>query len=263
MEAKYGNWMPLEAAVGAAALTGVCLGADIALRIREKGKKSIGSTLAHTALLTGAGVSAAAALYCWKAHEQYAENGDRKLSRQIWDGIAQYVDLPDGGLGLDVGCGSGALTIACAKRNPNAVMLGIDTWGMEYTAYNQKVCERNAEAEGVTNVRFEKGDARRLEYPDETFDAVVSNYVYHGISGTDKQELIRETLRVLKKGGTFAIHDVMDEKRYGDLELFAQILRDEGYEKVELTETADGMFMDPKEARVLLLRKSVLLTGTK
>ena len=45
-------------------------------------------------------------------------NGKRKLSEQIIDGIAEYVKIPDGGTGLDVGCGSGALTIACAKRNP-------------------------------------------------------------------------------------------------------------------------------------------------
>ncbi|HEY4532944.1 MAG TPA: class I SAM-dependent methyltransferase [Fusobacterium sp.] len=30
--------------------------------------------------------------------------------------------------GLDVGCGSGALTIACAKRNPKASMIGLDYW---------------------------------------------------------------------------------------------------------------------------------------
>ena len=32
----------------------------------------------------------------------------------------------------------------------------------------------------------------------------------------NKQELLLETLRVLKKGGTFAIHDLMSERRYGD-----------------------------------------------
>ena len=49
----------------------------------------------------------------------------------------------------------------------------------------------------------------KLDFPDESFDAVASNYVYHNITGEDKQELLLETLRVLKKGGTFAIHDLM------------------------------------------------------
>ena len=34
---------------------------------------------------------------------------------------------------------------------------------------------------------------------------MTSNYVYHNITGTDRKELLRETFRVLKKGGKFAI----------------------------------------------------------
>ncbi len=43
-----------------------------------------------------------------------------------------------------------------------------------------------------------------------------------------------ETLRVPKKGGTFAIHDLMSERRYGDMQAFVQKLREMGYERVEL-----------------------------
>lgn len=131
-------------------------------------------------------------------------NGKRQMSKQIVEGIAEYVKLPDGGKDLDVGCGSGALTIACAKRNPNASFIGIDRWGKEYASYNKPLCENNAWAEGVKNVTFRRGDATKLDFADETFDAVTSNYVYHNIPG-DRQALLLETLRVLKKGGTFAI----------------------------------------------------------
>ena len=37
----------------------------------------------------------------------------------------------------------------------------------------------------------------KLDFPDESFDAVTSNYVYHNITGADKQALLLETLRVL------------------------------------------------------------------
>jgi Hypothetical methyltransferase. len=43
--------------------------------------------------------------------------------------------------------------------------------------------------------------------------------------GKDKQDLLRETLRVLKKGGTFAIHDIMSRSRYGDMEAFIDELK--------------------------------------
>ena len=61
-----------------------------------------------------------------------------------------------------------------------------------------------------------------------------------------------ETLRVPKKGGTFAIHDLMSERRYGDMQAFVQKLREMGYERVELIDTTTGKFMPPKEAKRLM-----------
>ena len=170
---------------------------------------------------------------------------------------------PEGGVGLDIGCGSGALTIACAKRNPQGKMVGIDRWGKEYASFSLPLCEKNAAAESVKNASFRRGNAVKLDFPDESFDAVTSNYVYHNITGKDKQQLLLETLRVLKKGGTFAIHDLMSPRRYGDMQAFVQRLRDMGYERVELLDTTDGSFMTPKEARRLMLRGSTLLLGIK
>jgi methylase involved in ubiquinone/menaquinone biosynthesis len=155
------------------------------------------------------------------------------------------------------------LTIACAKRNPKAEIVGLDRWGKEYSNFSNMLCCKNAKAEGVSNVKFVKGDACKLDFSDETFDAVTSNYVYHNITGADKQKLLLETLRVLKKGGTFAIHDLMSKARYGDMEKFKQKLLDMGYEKVELIDTANGMFMTKKEAKYLQLCGSTLLVGKK
>ena len=56
----------------------------------------------------------------------------------------------------------------------------------------------------------------------------MSNYVYHNIMGSDKRTLLLETLRVLKKGGVFALNDEMKPRMYGDMETFAQELRDMG-----------------------------------
>ncbi len=189
-------------------------------------------------------------------------NGKRQMAKQIIDGTAAYVNLPDGGKCLDVGCGSGALTIAVAKRNPMAEVIGVDRWGKEYAAFSKTLCENNAKAEGVSHVFFSQGDAVKLRFPDETFDAVCSNYVYHNIPG-DKQAYLLETLRTLKKGGTFAIHDIMSRTKYGDIQSFVQKLRDMGYEKVELIDTTDGKFMKKWEAAWMALSGSALLVGVK
>ena len=188
-------------------------------------------------------ISCAVSVWMILLYRAFSYNGKRQMSRQIIQGVASYVTVPDGGKILDVGCGcgSGALAIAVAKRNPNAEIIGIDRWGKEYASYNRQLCERNARAEKVNNIRFQQGNAVKLDFADETFDAVTSNYVYHNIPG-DRQAYLLETLRVLKKGGAFALHDIFSKSKYGDMQAFVKKLKAMGYEKVELIDTADGKF---------------------
>ena len=134
---------------------------------------------------------------------------------------------------------------------------------LTYRGTNAGISIDKVDIEGVKNASFQRGNAVKLDFPDESFDAVTSNYVYHNIAGKDKQALLLETLRVLKKGGTYAIHDLMSPGRYGDMQAFVQKLRDMGYERVELMDTTDGSFMTPKEAKRLMLRGSTLLVGRK
>ena len=250
MKPDYRNWMPRGMIIGLGTAAGV-LAAGSAAAVWSR--LPLDRTSRHLA-------GAAWSLY---AREMFSYEGGRQLSRQIVEGVAASITLPEGGVGLDVGCGSGALTIACAKRNPQGRMVGVDRWGVEYASYSRKLCERNAQAEGVDNITFQKGDARHLDFPDETFDAVTSNYVYHNITGADKQALLRETLRVLKKGGIFAIHDLMEPSRYGDMDEFLRKLREEGFQEARLLPTADGTFMTPREGKTLFLSGSALLVGRK
>ena len=142
-------------------------------------------------------------------------------------------------------------------------MVGIDRWGVEYASYSRKLCERNAQAEGVDNAAFQKGDARHLDFPDETFDAVTSNYVYHNVMGADKRVLLLETLRVLKKGGVFALNDDMKPRMYGDMEAFAQDLREAGFQEVRLVDTATEVFGSQRRAAMMMLGDSRMLVGRK
>ena len=207
-------------------------------------------------------VGIGASLWMILMYRAFSYDGKRQMSRQIIEGIAERVKLPEGGTGLDVGCGSGALAIACAKRNPQASFIGIDRWGKEYASFSRALCESNAKAEGVGNVSFEQGDATALGFPDESFDVVVSNYVYHNIPG-DRQALLLESLRVLKKGGTFAIHDIFSKSKYGDMQSFVEKLKGMGYEQAELVDTTDGLFMAKGEAAWMALSGSALLVGKK
>ena len=263
MRPDYKNWMPKGMVLGTAAGAAACLLLAALFGctgILESGTLKTGVTAAFLVLGILVGL---AALWMALLYRAFSYNGKRQMSRQVIKGIAEHVKLPEGGVGLDVGCGSGALAIACAKRNPQARFVGIDRWGKEYASYNKPLCEANARAEGVRNTSFRQGDALHLDFPDETFNAVVSNYVYHNIPSRDRQAILLETLRVLKKGGTFALHDIFSRAKYGDMESFVQKLRAMGYERVELIDTTQGLFITPSEAKWMALSGSALLVGKK
>ena len=259
MKPDYRNWMPkgmiwsfLGGAMGCGAVA-------IILSMLLNGTLKT--------VLTGV-FAALAVIFCglsiWAVlmHRAFSYDGKRQMSRQIIEGTAAQVKLPAGGKCLDVGCGSGALAIAVAKGNPQARVVGIDRWGKEYASFSKQLCERNAKAEGVKNIAFQQGDATHLDFPDGTFDAVVSNYVYHNIPG-DRQKYLLETLRTLKKGGAFAIHDIFSKSKYGDMQVFVRQLRDMGYQRVELIDTTNGKYMTKFEAAWMALGGSALLKGIK
>ena len=167
------------------------------------------------------------ALFGWITwiRRQYAFGGGG-IMEQVHQTILSHMDYDGRGTLLDVGCGSGALSIRAALTWRETKVVGIDYWATIYN-YTQALCVRNAASEGAGDrCTFQHGDANKLDFPDGSFDAVVSNYVYHNITGADKQELLMETLRVLRKGGVFALNDDMKPRMYGDMEAFAQKLRD-------------------------------------
>ena len=193
MKPDYKNWMPKGMV-----LTAVCATAVFLLLFIVFGLTGLVSGALKTVLfivfLVGTVIGLGVSVWMILMYRAFSYDGKRQMSKQIIEGIANCVKLPDGGRGLDVGCGSGALTIACAKLNPNASFTGVDRWGKEYASFNKPLCENNAKAEGVSNVSFQRGDATKLDFPDESFDAVVSNYVYHNIPG-NRQAYLLETLR--------------------------------------------------------------------
>ena len=262
MRADYKNWMPKGMVLSAIGATAAFLILFIVFGLTGL-VSGILKTVLFLVFLVGTILGLCVSIWMILMYRAFSYDGKRQMSRQIIEGIAECVRLPDGGKGLDVGCGSGALAIACAKRNPRASFVGVDRWGKEYASFSQSLCEKNARAEGVHNVIFTRGDATELDYPDECFDAVMSNYVYHNIPTKDRQAILLETLRVLKKGGTFALHDIFSRSKYGDMRAFVRKLKSMGYEDVSLIDTTDGLFISKTEAAWMALSGSALLTGRK
>lgn len=157
------------------------------------------------------------------------------IQGKVLDGVLSYLDtlLWDGkGRLLDIGCGSGAMSVKAAKKYSQAAVTGVDYWGAGWD-YSKELCERNSRAEGMAErITFQKGDAAALEFEDGVFDAAVSNFVFHEVkTQPDKLALVREALRVVKPGGCFVFEDIFFKKElYGDIHAFVKALEHDAAE---------------------------------
>lgn len=122
-------------------------------------------------------------------------------------GITKGLDV------LDLGCGDGTTAIPEAKLGAN--VLGVDIARNLVEAGN-----RRAQAEGLTNVRFQEGDASDLrDLGDRSFDLVVS--VFGAMFAPRPHDVAKEMVRVARPGGRI----VMGNWIPGDPTLVAQILK--------------------------------------
>jgi SAM-dependent methyltransferase len=163
----------------------------------------------------------------------------------IWSTLLTHLEWDGRGQALDIGCGSGALSIRLATKFPAAKVTGVDSWGAQWE-YSKVLCERNASLEGVgERATFQRASASSLPFPDESFDVVVSNLVFHEVrDAPNKPELVREALRVVRKGGKFALQDLFLMKQvYGDVDDLLKTIRSWGVANVEFVETRKAPFI--------------------
>jgi SAM-dependent methyltransferase len=209
-----------------------------------------GSSLVLPILAVPAVVVFLCFVYFAYARYRFSPKGGNVQAR-IQDLVIDYLDWNGEGKALDIGCGNAPLTIKIAKQFPNAEVSGIDYWGGAWE-YSKGVCERNAEIEGVAErVAFQKASASALPFDDETFDVAASNLVFHEVSDVrDKRDVIKEALRVVRKGGNFAFQDLFLWKRiYGEVDDLLETIRSWGIERVELVDTSHSEFI-PKALKL-------------
>ena len=124
------------------------------------------------------------------AYEMWLGRWASRLAKVFLD----FVKFPETGDLLDVGCGTGALTLAMAERWPARRVIGVDL-AAPFIAYAQM---RRAGDQPI----FEIGDACALKYQDGRFAGVAAHLVFLFIPSPEVA--LREMRRVTCSGGTVA-----------------------------------------------------------
>jgi arsenite methyltransferase len=108
------------------------------------------------------------------------------------------------------------LLIGAAKRLTSGHAVGLDIWSTKDLSGNAiERTSANLAAEGVADrcgLATEKAQA--MNFPDASFDVVVSNLCLHNIRGADRGRACAEIARVLKPGGVAVISDLMFVRTY-------------------------------------------------
>jgi ubiquinone/menaquinone biosynthesis C-methylase UbiE len=164
-----------------------------------------------------------------------SEAAHRQLVDQADIGPSQHV--------LDIGCGTGNLTLLIKRLHPRTEVVGLDP--------DRKALERarrKAEERGL-GVRLDRGFSDELPYAEASFDHVFSAFMLHHLALDEKEKTLREARRVLRSGGAFHALDfggaghangilahLFHRAQLGDQHRIATLMREAGF--AEVTELA-------------------------
>lgn len=111
---------------------------------------------------------------------------------------------------LDVGCGTGRVSIRLAKYLTTGKVTGIDIFG-GVSGTSPDTAYENARIEGVADkVVFKYGNVLSIPFEDNTFDIVTAGSVLHELHGYENQlKAVQEIHRVLKPSGKFITVEIL------------------------------------------------------
>lgn len=119
--------------------------------------------------------------------------------------LARLVDLSDAKTLLDVGGGTGAMSIRLLEAYPDLVSTIIDFPNVAEIGW-----QFIAKAGMVDRIRYIPSNALVAEWPKEQ-GAILMSYLFSGIPGAEVSRLVDYAFDCLEPGGSFMVHDFMVE----------------------------------------------------
>ena len=139
----------------------------------------------------------------WDDHVAHAEEIARGPGfGALRDRILDLADPRPGDVAVDVGSGTGLLTLALAPQVERV-------WAVDIAPLMSEYLRAKAGSAGLENVEAVTASAVSLPLVDASADLVVSNYCFHHLPDDGKRRALAEVHRVLRPGGRFVFGDMM------------------------------------------------------
>jgi ubiquinone/menaquinone biosynthesis C-methylase UbiE len=115
--------------------------------------------------------------------------------------LLDQAELRPGQRVLDVGCGTGSLTMLLKQLHPEIEVVGLDPDPKALSRATRKA------QRAATFPEFDQGFSDELQYPANSFDHVFSSFMFHHLPADRKAGTLGEIRRVLKPGGDLHMLD--------------------------------------------------------
>lgn len=126
-------------------------------------------------------------------------SGERLLRRAMVEDVAAAVAGIEDARILEIGCGTGSLTIAIVRAIPGATVVGVDI--------DPKALAIATSKAGSERVDWRQGSATTLPVSEASFDVVAISLVMHHLMPRQQPTALTQALQALKPGGSLLVLD--------------------------------------------------------
>ena len=153
--------------------------------------------------------------------------------------VVDLAEITPGQSVLDVGCGTGNLTMAAkAHGGAGSAVHGIDAAPEMIREAGRKAAERGL------GIDYRVGLIEAIPFPDARFDVVLSSLMLHHLPGDLKRQGVAEIRRILKPGGRLVAVDI-DPPLVGNLRIVAEAMESIGFKELRQGRTGFRTLLIP------------------